>query len=126
MITTENKTISEVLTEIMQAIIKQGGRCMLPESNSKCAYGDGKGKHCGVGWLLPPDNEKLMKYRSGVSDLVLSKYDLGTNSEFIEDNGSLLEQMQLFHDTCCRSGREELEPHVEKRLLDQWEDLKYE
>lgn len=98
MITTEGKTCVQVIEECLDAIIAQGGQC----SNDfyGCMYGDGAGKHCGVGWLLPETDSSLMQLTGSVHGLLASqRYDLGPNAEFINLYSHELRELQVLHDT---------------------------
>ena len=86
-------TAQEVCDYSVQKIVEQGKRCM---DDGICLYGDGQGNHCGIGWLLDPDNKELMNYNRGVQDVV----DDFPNDvpEVIKDNIDLFYKLQRFHD----------------------------
>ena len=115
MITTEGKTVEEVVDEIFIKLNKQGHRSMKrigpPErSIHQCAYSDDKGGHCAVGWLLDPDNEEAMNFGGSITGLSAKK--LGSNRKFIEDNIELMGVMQRIHDstdkTAMTAGKQRL------------------
>lgn len=55
-ITVKGKSVSQVVTEVMERLVVQGKRCVDPNLDyTSCLYSDGEGNHCGIGWLL---NEK--------------------------------------------------------------------
>jgi len=95
MILTKDKTPLEVVTEVFSQLVKQGGQCT--DGNS-CIYGDEKGRHCAIGWLLPND-DKLMGFDGDLGDLLSEEFDLGVNNDFIQENCDLLDITQKVHDT---------------------------
>ena len=125
MITTQGKTVPEVLAEVLQAAIDQGGRCT---TDSTCLYGDGD-KHCFIGWLLPEDSTNLMGFVGGFEELLDSGLNLGVNGAFIRDNEDVLHAFQNLHDMPVLFGSETLFDALEalpeaeaklKPLTDQW------
>jgi len=97
MISTDGKTVIEVVSEVLRAIIDQGGRCI--DRYNDCMYGDGKGKHCAVGWLMPDDRKDLMGLMGNLDTLIAEEDDLGPNTGFILKNRTLLYILQTFHDS---------------------------
>lgn len=73
-------------------IVGQGGKCLSDEGN--CAYGDGRGNHCAVGWLLDEEDGDLMSYRGTVNGLATS-HDLPS---LITENKYAFRLLQYFHD----------------------------
>ena len=100
MIHTDGKTLEQVVVEIIQAITNQGGQCLKEGSSTNCVYGNSEGRHCGIGWLLPADNDELMKDSGSVTTLanIYNKGELGPNDQFIRENVVLLQLMQVVHD----------------------------
>ena len=124
MITHENKSPEQVVEEILAALVKQGGRCMIDE---ECSYGNKKEEHCAVGFLLPENREDLMDFEGGIAFL-LSIDDLGPNDVFIRDNEDLLESLQCIHDFSTLEGLEfaaQKFPYQSK-ALDLWVALRME
>ena len=71
-----NCTLQEAMDYAVQRMVEQGGRCGKDEhGHFRCLYGDGNGRHCGVGWLLPEDDAALMKATMGIQGLVIAKRD---------------------------------------------------
>jgi hypothetical protein len=95
MINTTGKTLQQVSDEIAGKLIKQGKQCLL---GNGCAYGDGEGNHCGIGWLLDESDEAVMRYVGGVNSLLGHHSDLGSNDAFIRENYGVLDRVQLLHD----------------------------
>jgi hypothetical protein len=96
MINTTGKTIQQVSDEIAGKLIKQGKQCLLGDG---CAYGDGQGNHCGIGWLLEESNEAVMSSEGDLNDLQLTHNDLGINDAFIRENYGVLGRIQGLHDS---------------------------
>lgn len=125
MITTEGKSTSEILTEVMEKLIAQGGRCL---QGNGCAYGDGEGNHCSVGWLLPSDNEVLMSYDGDIDGLLINYSDVGPNDKWIRTHSEVLEHLQDFHDHATLSSDltlrgKKLLPYVDQSLLKKWQQM---
>lgn len=95
MITTQDKTELQVYTEVLQAIINQGGQCLF---NGQCVYGNGQGHHCAIGWLLPENDTQLMDYGGDLESLVIEDISLGPNDAFIRNNVKTLARFQQIHD----------------------------
>lgn len=108
------KSVPEVLTEVMEAIISQEGKCMR---EGDCIYGD-DGRHCAVGWLLPFDQEELMGFVGSIHTLIEECLDLGPNEVWMIDNVDILGDLQGFHDHGDNYGP--LEDYISKELLDKW------
>ena len=97
------RPVEDVLRDCIQACIDQGGQC---RNGERRAYGlppepdtsDIPNKHCVVGWLLPPDDERLMGFESDVYELVALFPNLGPNQDFIVDNVEILSTLQMLHD----------------------------
>lgn len=114
MIATEGKTLEQVVHEILDKLVAQGQPSVkkLPantENNSTdvdrytCLYGDGKGNHCAVGWLLPPERQDLMEFFGDLGYLHDS-HSLGANDSFIRNNLGVLQEIQHLHDMVVYSG----------------------
>lgn len=117
MITTENKTKEQVYREILEKIIAQGGKCLFNEQNSAaCAYGDFKGRHCAIGWLLPPNNKALMNFQGALPELV-GIGDLGPNTDFINNHFTDLRYLQAIHDRNERTELYAKESNASKALF---------
>jgi hypothetical protein len=99
MIYTEGKSLVEVVNEVVEAMIKQGCQSLSSNVNTLCAYGDSKGNHCAIGWLLPEKNHLMMDYNDSLQILVMDFENLGPNDSFIRENKSKLMELQGFHDT---------------------------
>ena len=107
--TKQFKTAQEACDYSVQQIVAQGGRCM---NDGICAHGDGQGNHCAIGWLLDPDNKKLMNYDEGVQGVVA---DFPVEiPQIIKDNLDMFAVLQDFHDEGYSIDREA----YRKRLRD--------
>ena len=100
MIITEGKSNEQIVIEIVEKLIDQGGRCM--NKGGGCAYGNEYSHHCAIGWLLPEDDPVLMTFIGGVNSLRVKVEDLGPNGGWIEDQSILfLDALQSLHDSGC-------------------------
>ena len=94
MIDTTGKSIEVVVNEMFKALCGQGEPCI---QDRICSFGNDKGQHCAVGFLLDEDNDGLM--RSSVSLKDLPRYfELGINQDFIYKNELILVGCQCIHD----------------------------
>jgi len=98
----DKMTLQEAMDYAIDKIVEQGGRCM--SRSDRCAYGNDKGQHCAVGWLLDEENEELMSYKGGVVEL-LGMFE-GHVPELIEIEHRAFEDFQNLHD----AEREDGEP----------------
>ena len=96
MIICGNKSVKDVLNEVLDKLIEQGGQCYDHESNN-CVLSDGDGKHCAFGWLLPDDNP-VMDSDGCVADIIKKYDDLGPNDTWIRANDCIIGIFQSFHD----------------------------
>ena len=96
------KTAQEACDYSVQKLVEQGKRCM---NDGTCAYGDGQGNHCAIGWLLDPDNKALMNYDESVQEVVDEFQD--DVPQIIKDHVCLFGDLQKFHDYAGRIWREE-------------------
>ena len=104
MITTEGKTPTAVVIEILNAIIRQGGQCLSAKGG--CAYtGTTPSEHCAIGHLMP-DNGDFLTFAGSVDFVIESAGSLddelvtafGENGNFVLENKKLMHEMQSFHD----------------------------
>lgn len=90
----ETATLQEAVDYAVKKIVEQGGACETP--NGACMYGDGKGRHCAVGWLLDHENEELMRFDGSVFGLVIQN---GVSiPALVRDNQQVMHTLQRFHD----------------------------
>ena len=87
------KTAQEACDYSVKQIVAQGGRCV---SNDYCRYSDGQGHHCGIGWLLDPDDKDLMNYVGYVHRMIEGLPN--KVPQIIKDNVGLFGTLQEFHD----------------------------
>lgn len=104
------RTLQETFDYVVDKIVGQGGRCM---SGIDCAYEDGEGKHCAIGWLLDPYNSELMGFVGPVRFL-LEEYP-----EFmpplIANNINVFSALQTFHDNANMRNREIVALKIQKQ-----------
>ena len=107
-------TVQEACDYAVQQMVKQGKPCFLPHSDGACAYADGHGNHCAIGWLLNHNNKELMSAGDAISELV---HD-GINGipQIIHKNLSIFEKLQQFHDS---ASLRRLTPEMAKANLEQ-------
>jgi hypothetical protein len=95
----DKMTLQEALDYSINKLVEQGGQCMV---ESGCAYGNSKGQHCAVGWLLDEDNVKLMNYPGDVDGLVdVFKGDV---PELIPLKRDVFQNFQNLHDSNYKKG----------------------
>jgi len=94
-------TLQEACDYAVAMIVKQGGRCMGKAKGGFkqdfCAYGNDKGGHCAVGWLLDDTNKDLMTYSGAVTELI-GDFNMSV-SPLIHDNIDVFDSLQVFHDS---------------------------
>jgi hypothetical protein len=101
-------TVQQLCDYAMEKIVKQGKQCLIPSSVTEmkvCAYSDGAGNHCAVGWLLDEDDSALMGAKGGVWCLVESSL-VRNIPEAIKTHIELFLLLQSFHDDKTRDGRQ--------------------
>ena len=99
MIDTTGMSLQQVSDAIAGKVIAQGGRCMdRLTANSSCAYSDGNGNHCAIGWLLS-ESSPIMQHRAPLSAIIkVYEFNNEPNREFILDNIDALINIQVLHD----------------------------
>jgi hypothetical protein len=90
----DKMSLQEAMDFSINKIVEQGGRCMI---DNNCAYGNNKGQHCAVGWLLDEDNVALMRAGGGVSSLVLNHAP--ALPQLILENEKQFRCLANFHDS---------------------------
>ena len=101
---TDEMNLQQAVNYSVSKIVAQGSRCMMHINGSAdCAYGDGEGNHCSVGWLLDPNIRNLMEWGGSVNDLV----KVFTVPEVIRSNIDVFRVLQLFHDAHTSRERED-------------------
>lgn len=96
-----NCTLQEAVDYAVKKIVEQGGQCAAP--CGACMYGDGEGRHCAVGWLLPEEDRDLMDCGDGVDHLVHRYAD--RVPAVVRENVEAMAALQDFHDDGSRWGR---------------------
>lgn len=99
----ETCTLQEACDYSVLKIVEQGGQCLSGKGG--CAYGDEKGNHCAIGWLLDASNKQLMSCGDDVT-LLMSVFDCELPS-VLYNNREAFNALQEFHDADCVTGREE-------------------
>ena len=89
-------TLQQACDFAVLKIVEQGKQCNKVTDNVHgCAYSDGKGNHCAVGWLLDPENETLMESNFAIRKL--SQFSINVPA-LIRKNMNVFEALQDFHD----------------------------
>ena len=113
----DNKSNTQIIDEIFQALNAQGGQCMnglvcaydngLPADHPDNSTGTLKAEHCAIGFLLDPQTPEaladLQAYGGGIGDLISDILDdapgsLGGNEAYMRHHLPLLTAAQLIHD----------------------------
>ncbi len=93
-------SFQEQLDYVIDNLIAQGERCM--GGYGRCSYGNGKGQHCAVGWLLDESNKDLMAYGASVISLIGSEFKI---PDTLRENIELWDRVQWVHDNALESYR---------------------
>jgi hypothetical protein len=88
-------TVQEACDYAMHKIVEQGGPC-TDEMNALCVYGDNRGHHCAVGWLLNHDDENVMAFSGSVEELIDDMPE--AVPEVIRNNSNAFQTLQQIHD----------------------------
>lgn len=111
----EKMTIQEACDYAVKQIVTQGGQCRNGD-NSDCAYSDGQGNHCVIGWLMDESNQDMMGYIGEVDDFIdCFEEEL---PPMILDNQNVLQCLQSFHDIQVLGIREELKGNLTELGID--------
>jgi hypothetical protein len=89
----DKMTLQEAMDYSINKLVKQGRRCRI---ENECAYGNSKGQHCAVGWLLDEDNDGLMNAEGGI--YVLMTDHRAALPKLILENEAAFIEFQKFHD----------------------------
>lgn len=97
MIICGDRSFADVANEVIQKLIDQGGVC---DDDGTCVYGNSRGQHCSIGWLLNPENIGAM-YFEGLLDSIIKSglINVEQNFEWIKRNCENLKLLQRFHDS---------------------------
>ena len=116
MIDTSDKTLQQVSDEMAAKLIAQGKPCVTSNGDS-CAYTDGKGNHCAIGWLLP-DSDYIKDYMETITTMVanFSNEKLGSNASFLKEHVKELSQLQMLHDYDIKYSREIHQESIQERF----------
>lgn len=109
----DKMSVQEACDYAIKKLVKQGGRCIEP-TTGLCLYGDGKGNHCGIGYLLDEDNEKLMGFSGNV--ISLSGWLGGIVPQIIHDNVKFFSHFQTLHDTKLGCNRKYFLAYLSKTI----------
>lgn len=96
----DKMSLQEAMDYAINKLVEQGGRCI--GRNDRCVYGNDKGHHCAVGWLLDEDHEDLMRLTGGVLGL-LGGFDEDV-PELIEIEHLAFQAFQSLHDSHFKDG----------------------
>jgi hypothetical protein len=94
-------TVQQAIEYSLDNLVMQGKQCML---NNDCAYADGKGNHCAIGWLLDANNRGLMLFAGGARALSAKHRDCVPL--LIHNNREVFDDFQHFHDVLSKEQRE--------------------
>jgi hypothetical protein len=121
MIDTTGKTLQEVSDEIAAKLIEQGERSVRAThlGANRCAYSDGEGRHCAIGWLLNPRNGGAMSFVGGVGGLRFGGFLSREPAEsFINEHMGTLRIIQALHDNTTKVGRQREVGRLSSRGID--------
>ena len=121
-----SKEVQNACDYAVKKITEQGEQCIDDYGN--CSYGDGKGNHCAVGWIIDNANNKLMAFEGGITEMYA--YYPEEVPPYIVSNLELFYILQCFHDGDTRRMRERMLIGLKRRGLDisapqyqQWIDM---
>jgi hypothetical protein len=102
----DKMTLREAIDYTMAKIIGQGKSCRAhpidpenPNMTLSCVYGDGKGNHCAIGWLLDEDDEKAMNFRGTLKSLLEREDEQDKYPKLLHDNVEVFSMLQKIHDS---------------------------
>lgn len=98
----EQMTIQEACDYAVKQIVKQGYQCRDGD-NGDCAYSDGQGGHCVIGWLMDESNSDMMDYIGEVDDFI-DCFEDGLPLVIL-NNVEILKNLQGFHDSEGKEAR---------------------
>ena len=107
--TANQMSVQELCDFAVERIVVQGERSgFLTVMNLfVCTYGKkGANAHCGIGWMLDPDNPELMGFPRGLLKL-LSKFP-DQVPQGIKENIPLFMEFQKFHDVAWSAKRAQI------------------
>ncbi len=131
----ESCTLKEAIEYSLNKLIEQGGACMRHgdfHTTPFCAYSDGQGKHCAIGWLLDHKNYILMEFEGGVRELK-NKFGFML-PRIINQEINVFNSFQYIHDIAAIYRRDQaidivnlqldiktlIDVGVSKELIDSW------
>lgn len=97
----ETASLQEAMDYAVMKIVEQGGRCL--SASGSCMYGNKKGQHCAVGWLLDENDQELMDASEHAEALVK---EYGNIPQILVDNAEAFHDLQRFHDAKYKRERE--------------------
>lgn len=124
----DKMSVQEAVEYAVTKIVEQGGQCI--NQFDSCIYGDDKGNHCAVGWLLDEENYSLMSF--GGSLVSMTKKGFGDCiPELVLDNIELFYRLQAFHDNelkfyrakYLKSLEEDFNIDISNPVFQQWVDM---
>lgn len=118
--------LGQLLDYVADRLIEQKVRCMSRTGSTRgsCAYGDGAGNHCGVGWILDEENKGLMSAAGSLSSII-SRYQAALPHTLIDDP-TVWKFVQLMHDKTHRLGREATLRDARKHQPDHFKSSKWD
>jgi hypothetical protein len=86
--------LQESFDYLVNKIAQQGVQCL--DEDEDCVYGNDRGQHCGIGWLLDSENKTLMEHCGTVTNMIENYPDLVP--ETLKNNATCFNMIQTFHD----------------------------
>lgn len=106
----ETASLQECVDYSVEQMVKQGGQCQRPNqsvtSGESCAYGNDKGQHCAIGWLLDPTDAGLMKSMDSFSGMEQDERFEGRLPQILRDSTRVFSTLQTFHDADYKHTRQ--------------------
>ena len=98
----KNLSVQEALDYAVSQMVKQGGQCTAHDA-TYCAYADGHGHHCAIGWLMEFDEHEIYDYEMDVYELI--DHDPKRVPQVVKGNIDIFSTLQDFHDATDKSQR---------------------
>ena len=109
----DKMTLQQAMDYSINKLVEQGRRCRIA---NECAYGNSKGQHCAVGWLLDEDNDDLMNAEGSIG-LLMTDHRAALPKLMLE-NEAAFREFQNFHDSELRRYRSHLLLEIEGYGID--------
>lgn len=93
-------SLQEACDYAVAKIVEQGVQCV--DGWDQCVYGNDKGQHCAIGWLLNPDDKEISNFMGEAfsADVeVLAEEVREHLPAVVTHNLAIMKTLQQFHDT---------------------------